>query len=343
MDIATPINLLIDKTTRKQIMKAIKLSHKLYLSSLDTENADLFYKRFKNLYNKIREQLSRKEICSANSLKGLPLITKIISGINDDIIRLKLSQYGFESEINLICHFARAKIEENLNTKYNGQCNYSEALLNCYLDLIISLTTRKTIKEIEAYPEFLVNPISNQNMELDVLFEGFKIAFEFQGETHYTDYKTIEKDKEKLIQCSREKIILIPINAHQLQSVKLLDLIANSIKDYLNLGVAVKKLIDKQHEGIIIYCSKSDLSNFHKVMQRIKVANLIFGSIFRDLDERSKRYVETQNRRSPVTTSTNAPRAYNSGLDCSFERIHMVIPSLNRVAKGQLPSFAKPN
>ncbi|MCL2235278.1 MAG: hypothetical protein FWB98_02425 [Defluviitaleaceae bacterium] len=330
----------IDRDIRKQIMQAIRISHKKYLSSLEADKITLLEKRFKNLYIKLRNNLSRKEFASLNSLKGIPLITKIISGLHDDIKRLGLKEHDFKHEILLLCRFVRARIEQNLDTKYDDQCNYSESLLNCYLDLMISLTTRKSLKEIEAYPDFLVNPITNQKMELDVLFEGFKIAFEFQGETHYTDEKTKVKDREKLLQCSEENIILVPINAFQLNSSKILDLIANSIKDFLNLGLVADELINRKHTVTTINCSKAALSNYFKVLQRLKVATLVFGSIFEELDVRAVRYIETQSRRSPITTSTNAPRAFDSGLDHDFRDLYMVVPNMNKVSKGQSPKFS---
>lgn len=106
-------------------------------------------------------------------------------------------------------------LNELATTKYNGQCpSYGEALLNCYLDVFITFTTLKTEKEIGINPDFLINPLTGSKLELDVLFEGYKCAFEFQGEHHYTDANVIAKHVFKLNECKNTKRILIPVNIY---------------------------------------------------------------------------------------------------------------------------------
>lgn len=325
----------MDKTERKRIMKAIKLSHESYLFDLDNNTLieKRFQRRFKNMYNKIRDLL-RKEYNSENSLKSIPRIVQIIFGIQEDIRHTKIKKYLFECEIDLICSYVQARINHILNTNYNGKCgSFGETLLNCYLDLMITLTTRKTEKEIEAYPSFLINPLTGQNLELDVLFEGFKLAFEFQGEHHYNDCRVSGKDREKINQCTDNNIVLIPVNAFQLNARSLFDLTANSIKDSLNLGVIVDNMMRTSQSSEKIQCSKAEMSNYFKVLQRIKLAHMIFGNILSDLNSRSDRYIRTQNIVQPVSTTTNAPRAFNSNLDYGYIELYNIIPRLNKVFK----------
>ena len=119
-----------------------------------------------------------------------------------------------------------------------GPVSRGEALLNCYLDVFITFTVLRTPKEIGAKPSYLVNPRTGNSgeLELDVEFEGFRLAFEFQGHpSHYADPNTRVKDAFKLAELPVHSRILIPVNVSQLNSGALQSIIANSMKDHVGV------------------------------------------------------------------------------------------------------------
>lgn len=319
---------------RKQAIAKIKENQKRFLESNQLNDNLNFQNSFKHLSMDLRE-LSRKDFTSNNSLKSIPRICRRIFGLSEELRKHTLNKYEFELEKCLINEYVKSKIDSNISSKYNGNCNYGETLLNCYLDLIISFTTHKTEKEIEAYPNFLVNPITGKNMEIDILFTGFKLGFEFQGEHHYNgrDIKAMDKDKEKLVLCVSQGTILIPVNACQLNSNQLFNLISNSVKDYLNLGDISNTIICGNTQNDVRRCSKKDIINYFSVLYRIKMANEIFYSVFQSLDAKSVAYINQQKKHSPYTTTHPAPRAFDSGMDTSFKQLYRTIPKLSKLIK----------
>ena len=157
--------------------------------------------RFKNLRNKLFSQL-RKECGSANSVKLIPTISRVLFGLQEDFIRLSLPIYEFQTEKEIINEYLILFLERQRATQYAGECQYyGEVLLNIYIDLFVTLTCLKTPRSIEHKPGFLINPKTGSNLELDVLLEEFLLAFEFQGESHYREEKEKEKDQLKLSIC----------------------------------------------------------------------------------------------------------------------------------------------
>lgn len=55
-----------------------------------------------------------------------------------------------------------------------------------------------------------------RGLELDRFYQSLNLAFEFQGEQHYTDPAQRKRDQEKVELCARHRVILVCINASDL-------------------------------------------------------------------------------------------------------------------------------
>lgn len=212
-------------------------------------------------------------------------------------------------------------------SKYNGQCaSYGETLLNCYLDLFITFTTLKMEKKIGINPLFLVNPLTGNNLELDVLFEDYKLAFEFQGEHHYNDVNISNKDFLKLNICKETNRILIPVNIFQLNGNKLGMLIINSIKKQIGLNEVVNYLNFGEYKSADN--ARKKLIRFFKVTQRSYLASQLFEQTLKWLDTKSDTYIINMQDRSPISATMEAPRVMHTVADldiaCIYNRIPMI-------------------
>jgi hypothetical protein len=200
-----------------------------------------------------------------------------------------------------------------------------ETLLNLYLDVLITFTVLKTSREIEYNPNFLINPNSGQLLELDVFLEDFLLAFEFQGDFHYTETSKIEKDAFKLSKCAENKIILIPINIYQLKSNLLMPLILNTMKDTLGLKYFDEDVI--KEEPHIITKSKHLLS-FKKCCQRFYLAETLFEETIKWIDDFVTDYQVAQSTRSPISTTTEAPRLVRKTIDLSVKELYFKLKNV---------------
>jgi hypothetical protein len=104
---------------------------------------------------------------------------------------------------------------------------------------------RKIFEELTGYkfisvrPNFLKNPLTGYNLELDGYCEELKIAWEYQGIQHYeegyfgNDLKYQQwKDEVKRLLCIREGIILITIPYTERKNLK--NFIKKEILKFLN-------------------------------------------------------------------------------------------------------------
>lgn len=106
--------------------------------------------------------------------------------------------------------------------------SYSEKLCEKSLRMIFY----KDIKIFKNYrPEWLKNPKTGRNLEIDFYLPHIKVAFEIQGPHHYDDFNQIENDyiKEKLLE--KNKITLIKLSIFQISP----SLIRKKIINYTNL------------------------------------------------------------------------------------------------------------
>ena len=298
----------MDAKLKSKYKAILKANHKEYLNSLkphlrSTVNLET---RFKNLQNKLKAQL-RKTDESANSIKNIPTICRLLFGLQEDVIRLSLPEYSFYTEKEIINKFLISFLGYRRRTQFDGECEYyGETLLNLYIDLFITLTCAKTPRKIEYKPDFLVSPRTNQLLELDVELEEFLIAFEFQGESHYREEKEIEKDNLKLSICANNKLILIPVNIYQLKSDRLMTLILNSIKDAIGINEDGIGLVPNNRNELKIH--PKHLRSYKKVCQRMYLASTLFEESLLWLDAYAARFRETQANRNPISSSTEAPR-----------------------------------
>jgi hypothetical protein len=189
----------MDKSQRNRITAIIKHHNQQYLNSV--ANAS-YYSKFEQRFNNLTRRttsLTRKEYGSERSLAELSCLGRLISGFMEDVKQKKAPTFSFLEYKNVLNEYLISYLDAKRNNSYNGQCaSYGETLFVLYLDLFITATIDNPARKIQANPSFLINPKTGSALEIDVLFENFKLAFEFQGEHHYTDPKTQEKDLFKL-------------------------------------------------------------------------------------------------------------------------------------------------
>lgn len=326
----------MDKITRQNLVKSIEEGQELYLEKLvNLEYHSDFTHRFKNLTKTI-QKLLRKDYASENSMKSIPTTSRLLFGLIEDIKRKHALSYGFDDEVKIVNEHLIRYLENKISTQYDRKCSsYGEALLNAYLDLFITATVFKTGKEIPAYLPFLRNPKTGSILEIDILFEDFHLAFEFQGEHHYTDTKTKQKDKFKLTACPGSGMLLIPVNPSQLNSDILQKLIANSIKDFLRLNDLFK---DKRTDYWAEYLAQVGISNtqllrFSKVVQRLYLSKMIFSDSLEWLDTKSNKYINKSKRKYPISAKKPAPRYILTNNDLSIEDIYKNLKYVTQVRK----------
>ncbi len=297
----------MNKTQRTKVIATIKDAHVTYLSSIAASpHAAALQPRFLNLARKLRAFV-RKQDGSLNAVKAIPNLSRVLFGLAEDLNRLGLPGYPFAHETKIVNDGAIAALEVRRRSNYSGECaSYGESLLNCYLDVFVTFTVLNTPKDIGAKPTFLVNPVTGSVLELDILLEDFRLAFEFQGEHHYMDPKVQAKDAFKLARCGALQRILIPVNISQLQRAELETLIVNSMKDFLGLH---EVLLNGDPSKLPIgAASAKQLVGFSKATQRIFLAETIFRPTLDWLDAHASTYVANAITRSPVSATTAAPR-----------------------------------
>lgn len=315
------------------LKKKIKQIHIDYLSNIS--NKTNYIDSFKSRLNRIEKNIGnlfRKEKGSKNSLKNIHNISNYLFGLIEDIKRLKFPKYDFKLEIQIINEYIICVMDDYLKSNYHKQCaSYGETILACYLDLFITFTTRKTLKKINVKPPFLVNPLTNSLLELDIMFDEFRLAFEFQGEHHYTDNKVRDKDKFKLFECSKNKRILTPVNISQLSSVELQNLIVNSIKDHLGLEGILTNIGTSAYLNPV---KNKQLLKFSKVVQRIYLSSVIFKEALSYLDSKSEKYINGRLKNGNQFTASNpAPRGVAISGDIDIKEIYNRLPLITKLRK----------
>lgn len=297
----------MDKPQRNRITAIIKNRNQPYLSSLT--NADYypeFQQRFANLTRKTRS-LTRKEYGSANSLSEVSHLGRLIAGFMEDMRQKKAPAFDFLEYKNVLNEYLINYLEAKRKTNYDGQCaSYGETLFVLYLDLFITATISEIDKELQVNPPFLINPKTSAALEIDVFFEIFKLAFEFQGEHHYTDSKTQEKDLFKLTECRNKGIILIPVNISQLNCKILQALIINSVKDFLGIHDLFTSKRDTFKPTTAL--KSKQLLNFCKITERLYTSTVIFDISAAWLDSKAVKYINNIQVRSPISSTAPAPR-----------------------------------
>jgi hypothetical protein len=271
---------------RKKIIGRLKFTHDNYIRGLVTDQSDTLSYSLKGLKKHLNDLL-RKSPASENSVKQLIKLTKEINEVYEFIKQNKITPYDFTIEREQINWYATEYLKQKINSKYDGKCQWhGETLLNLYLELIIKFTIAKTDNETNIRPDYLKNPITGQNLELDIFYTDFKLAFEFQGDFHYTNNYQKTKDEIKLKQSKEKGIIVIPVNACQLKSETIFDLTLNNIKDFYNLHNA---LLNKDN-NIIAQQQRKNITAFKKLSQRMHLSKFVFNQTYSWLDEESRKY-----------------------------------------------------
>ena len=106
--------------------------------------------------------------------------------------------------------------------------------------------------EDDAAPGFLVNPFTDERMELDRYYPG-QVAFEFNGQQHYepTEFSTAKevgkqrvRDHIKAWICEDRGIPLVVVHAEDLTLKTMLNKVSNClpVRDLRNSGLIVRYL-----------------------------------------------------------------------------------------------------
>lgn len=322
----------MDKADRNKIINPIKRRNQEYLAKISTfDYCDHFEQKFKNLTRKT-QFLLRKERESENSIKHIPKIARIVAGFIQDIRRRGAPSYDFTEYFNILNHYLIGYLENKRTTKYEGKCaSYGETLLVLYLDIFIAATVYKPDKKLQVHPPYLINPKTGSVLEIDVLLEDFHLAFEFQGEHHYTDAKVEAKDKFKLQECYRRGRILIPVNIVQLESNQLQILIVNSIKDFLSLN----DIFTDKRDTFRLESSTSlrQLTNFCKVAERLHLSSIVFAESMKWLDDKAEKYKRKMQARSPISSTRAAPRQMPTTVGLDIDFIYRRLKHVSEVGK----------
>ncbi len=297
----------MDKSQRNRITAIIKNRNQQYLSSLaSADYYPKFQQRFTNLTRKTRS-LTRKEYGSANSISEVSRLGRLVAGFIEDMRQKKAPTFDFLEYKNVLNEYLISYLEAKRKSNYDGRCaSYGEILFVLYLDLFITATISKIDRELQATPPFLMDPKTSAVLEIDVFFEIFKLAFEFQGEHHYTDSITQEKDSFKLAECRNKGIVLIPVNISQLDSKILQALIINAIKDFLGIHDLFTSKKDTFKPTIAL--KSEQLLNFCKITERLYISTGIFDTSAAWLDSKAAKYISNIQLRSPISSTVPAPR-----------------------------------
>jgi len=332
----------MNRAERNRIIRPVKARQTAYLaleSVASSAHAGRLRQRFANFARKLRA-FTRKDDGSSNALKTMPNLTRLLFGLQEDLRRLNLPAYSFDAERSTINHSIIAGLDARLTAQYNGygaprgSTSYGEALLHCYLDLFITFTVLGTPKEIGAKPLYLINPKTGNygELELDVEFEDFRLAFEFQGHPgHYADRNTLAKDAFKLAELPAHSRILIPVNISQLNSGSLLSLIANSMKDHVGIHeVLANGDPSKFTPGT---ATLRQLLQFSKAVQRLYLAASLFREALAWVDGKAGLYLAAPMHAGSISATTAAPRHGLSSPDLDLATIYANLRYVTEIRK----------
>lgn len=295
-------------TERGRLLRRIRNSQSRHLESLAAGAVrDGCERKLRNFDTKYRAFL-RTEVGSANSIKQVPRLGSLAYGIMHYQRQQGINPYGFSLEFEEINRRLTLTINQLAGTNYEGRgSSYGEALLNCYLDVYVTFTMLREPRLIPAYPKTLVNPLAGLILEIDTLFEGFKLAFEFQGDaSHFDDAPTSHKDEQKRTWAQRELVVLIPVNICQLSDGQLSSLICNSIKEQTGLLKAFNYFD-------VADCSRGSLGPFCKTLQRMDLAHRLYGTALPSVDARAGACIGMAHGEGWASALQDAPRVRPHG------------------------------
>ena len=330
----------MNRTERNKIVRPAKANHAAYLAGIAfSPHALALRRRFTNFARKF-QAFSRKDPGSLNALKTIPNLARLLFGLQEDLQRFGLPIYSFDLEKETLNRSIIAALDARLTQKYDGYgaprgpVSKGEALFNCYLDVFVTFTVLQTPKEMGAKPSYLVNPRTGNRgeLELDVDFEGFRLAFEFQGHpSHYTDPNTQAKDAFKLAELPVHSRILIPVNVSQLNSTALQSLIANSMKDHV--GVHEVLATSDPSRFTPGAASPQQLLHFSKAVQRLYLAESVFREALDWIDAKARAYLAEPMHSGTVSATTPAPRHGPVNPDLDLAHIYANLRYISEIRK----------
>lgn len=306
---------------RDHIRRRLKTAHRLHVSSVPSAEgkcteADL------GRIRKVINDLLRKEVGSVGFLDQCQTVAREIGAFLENIKQGRLRAYQFELELRVLNELVRLHFDRQKQTRYGGMCaSYGELLMNCYLDVYVRLTVVRPTKLINTRPLFMTNPDTGLPLELDVHLEDFRIAFEFQGDHHYTSISQMVRDKHKFNLCNKKNVVLVPVNVGQLSHADLSTVIVNTVKDSAGLH---DTLVGK---ATLPPVASGTLGRFRKLCDRMHLATAIFGDVLAWLDEESRQYqirmVLSDSRSALYPAPTTAKNEY-LGLDQIHQRLRLL-------------------
>jgi hypothetical protein len=247
-------------------------------------------KRLTRLAGRVLD-LATKERGSNRSFRLLGPIFKQLFNLSGHLNACKLPEYDCRFELRILNQTVISYFDSQRECLYSKQCaSYGETLLNCYLDIYLRLTNDKTEKEINERPLFLTNESTGQPLELDIRFEEFRLAFEFQGDRHYTSVRQMDRDLLKAEKCRKRRIILIPVNICQLSHEALSVVILNTMKDDLGFHDVLMCRCAKQTAFRKIHGPGAARSRFARAVKSFYAANWIYREALTWLDEHAREY-----------------------------------------------------
>lgn len=176
---------------------------------------------------------------------------------------------------------------------------HGQALLECYLEIYFNFTILKSPKKPDYRPDYLINPRTGELLEYDMFYSDFDLAFEFQGEQHYTNTYQQFKDQVKVDISLEKRKTLIHVNAYQLNHKVLTELISN------------------------IFMNKEG-KNSKKIIQRLFASAAIYSEALKYLDDKSSEYINNTEKKYPTTSTTEALCIYQKKQNSLLKNYNLI-------------------
>jgi hypothetical protein len=241
--------------------------------------------------SRLISDLATKDRGSNRSFRLIGPFFRTLFKLTEHLNCRRLPAYDCRFELGILNQAVICYLDGQRETQYSEQCaSYGETLLNCYLDIYFRLTNDKTEKDINERPLFLTNEATGQPLELDIQFGEFRLAFEFQGDRHYTSARQMDRDLLKAEKCRQRRIILIPINISQLSHEALAAVILNTIKDDLGFHDVLMCRCAKQAAFGKIHGPGASRSRFATAVKSFHAASWVYKDAIAWLDEHARQY-----------------------------------------------------
>lgn len=308
-------------------------NQRLFIKYCDSIDADEIKRKYRRVVLYCLS-LARKKDGSKNSLEIVIKQASRIYGLLEVIKQTRIKRnteidypdLSYEKKIlnERLLGYVKKQISKR---RKNRKIFFGENLLNAYCDVIFLATNLDDDRRNNIRPKILTNHKTGRCLELDIYFGKIKFALEFQGEQHYVKDEIKERDKLKLDLSKINSIMLSPINPIQMPNENLTKLIANTAKDFFQMGdengnLKVNENV-KYRNHIVLF----------KIIQRYDLAESLFQESLNYLDSIINTYIERIKRYSPISTTQCAPKIAPESGDKDIELLHKQIPNVYRLLK----------